>query len=167
MKKEDFQIGCEFYTGSGKWRCTDIGTRVIIAVKLDKKDESFYSGPPYALEEQIFDEYDFGGCDLVDRFREFRKTKQLKPCSRCGSTEPTKRGVIISMDLDKPGAAGMTRVCTDCKTDADQSCIKFGQFKWICDCGANIWDDDEKTDRSCLSCGMKRNYWHRVDAHQE
>ena len=28
MTKDDFHIGLEFYTGSGKWRCTDIGTRV-------------------------------------------------------------------------------------------------------------------------------------------
>ncbi len=48
MQKENFHIGCEFYTATGKWRCTDIGTRVIIAIKLDKKDESWYNGPPYA-----------------------------------------------------------------------------------------------------------------------
>jgi hypothetical protein len=33
MKKEDFSIGKEFYTATGKWRCTDIGTRVIVAIK--------------------------------------------------------------------------------------------------------------------------------------
>ena len=32
MTKNDFRIGLEFYTGSGKWRCTDIGTRVIVAI---------------------------------------------------------------------------------------------------------------------------------------
>jgi hypothetical protein len=29
MSHGDFFIGCEFMTGSGKWRCTDMGTRVI------------------------------------------------------------------------------------------------------------------------------------------
>lgn len=64
MVKEGFQIGLEFYTASGKWRCTDIGTRVIVAIKLDQTDESWYNGPPYAVAEIVFDEYDFGGCSL-------------------------------------------------------------------------------------------------------
>ena len=64
MNKDDFQVGLEFYTGGGKWRCTDIGTRVIIAIKLDQTDESWCNGPPYAVAESVFDEYDFGGCSL-------------------------------------------------------------------------------------------------------
>ena len=31
MKREQFRIGCVFYTGSGAWICTDIGTRTVIA----------------------------------------------------------------------------------------------------------------------------------------
>jgi hypothetical protein len=67
MNKTDFQIGLEFYTGSGKWRCTDVGTRVITAIKLDKPnldDASWYNGPPYAVAESVFDEYGQGGCSL-------------------------------------------------------------------------------------------------------
>lgn len=64
MIKEEFQIGLEFYTATGKWRCTDIGTRMIVAIKLDQTDESWYNGPPYAVVESVFDEYDFGGCSL-------------------------------------------------------------------------------------------------------
>ncbi|MGH9842910.1 MAG: hypothetical protein ACREEM_29580 [Blastocatellia bacterium] len=64
MTKDEFQIGLEFYTASGKWRCTDVGTRVIVAIKLDKTDESWYNGPPYAVAEAVFDEYDMGGCSL-------------------------------------------------------------------------------------------------------
>ncbi len=66
MKKEDFKIGQEFFTDTGKWRCTDIGTRTIVAIKLDKDDKSWYNGPPYAVAEEVFDEYDFEGCDLMD-----------------------------------------------------------------------------------------------------
>jgi len=80
MKKEDFSIGHEFYTASGKWRCTDIGTRVITAIQVDQvtaskhdgqgeptteivtDDESWFNGPPYAVAEHVFDEYGFGGC---------------------------------------------------------------------------------------------------------
>ena len=36
MKHSDFKMGTEFYTPTGKWRVTDIGTRTIIAIKLDK-----------------------------------------------------------------------------------------------------------------------------------
>ncbi len=64
MTKDDFQIGLEFYTATGKWRCTDIGTRSIAAIKLDKTDESWYNGPPYAVAESVFDEYDQDGCSL-------------------------------------------------------------------------------------------------------
>lgn len=75
MKKDDFYIGLEFYTGSGKWRCTDIGTRVITAIKLDHTDESWFNGPPYAVDESVFDEYGFDGCsfdsgDFVEAKRE-------------------------------------------------------------------------------------------------
>lgn len=82
MKYEDFSIGLEFYTPGGKWRCTDIGTRVIIAIRIDQvtvihsdgkgtitsetvsNDESWFNGPPYAVAENIFDEYSIAGCYL-------------------------------------------------------------------------------------------------------
>ena len=62
LKKADFFIGFEFWTASGQWRCTDVGTRTIAAIKLDKADLTWYNGPPYAVCESVFDEYDFGGC---------------------------------------------------------------------------------------------------------
>ncbi|HNT78924.1 MAG TPA: hypothetical protein PKH77_28285 [Anaerolineae bacterium] len=65
MKKEDFYIGLEFYTAAGKWRCTDIGTRVIVAIRPDQADTRNYIGPPYSVAETVFDEYDFGGCSLT------------------------------------------------------------------------------------------------------
>jgi hypothetical protein len=88
MKKEQFQIGTEFYTGSGKWRCTDVGTRVIVAMRIDpvcgtirdskgrktrdiilNEEEAtiagWFNGPPYAVGEDAFDEYDQEGCYLT------------------------------------------------------------------------------------------------------
>lgn len=62
MKHSEFKIGGEFTTGSGRWRCTDVGTRTAVAFKLDK-DPSWYAGPPYAVEEVVFDENEFGGCE--------------------------------------------------------------------------------------------------------
>ena len=64
MLEEDFQIGLESYAASGKWRCTDIGTRVIVAIKLDQDDLRNYNGPPYSVAEYVIDESDFGGCSL-------------------------------------------------------------------------------------------------------
>ena len=83
MKHSDFHISSEFFTGAGKWRCTDIGTRVIVAISLEpqetvrvyydetgeRHEERFMSndprdllGPPYSVVEHAFDEYDLGGC---------------------------------------------------------------------------------------------------------
>lgn len=83
MKHTDFYIGKEFFTGSGRWRCTDIGTRVIVAISLEPREtvrrsrdehgqwheERYMSddprdlrGPPYGVVEHVFDEYDLDGC---------------------------------------------------------------------------------------------------------
>ena len=64
MEHREFSIGLEFFTASGRWRCTDVGTRVIVAIRLNAPDESWYNGPPYAVLESVFDEYDFEGCSL-------------------------------------------------------------------------------------------------------
>lgn len=65
MQRTDFHIGQTFYTPSGAWRCTDIGSRVITAILLDHPDDpSWYNGPPYTVAEAIFDEYDQPGCSL-------------------------------------------------------------------------------------------------------
>lgn len=63
MKHDDFTIGTEFVTTSGTWRCTDIGTRTIIAIKVsDYEDKSWFRGPPYAVVEIVFDENDWEAC---------------------------------------------------------------------------------------------------------
>lgn len=83
MRHSDFQIGMEFHCGNARWRCTDVGSRVIIAISLDPHqvvtvdfgatpagqtssrltdDPSWLTGPPYAVVEHVFDEYDLHGC---------------------------------------------------------------------------------------------------------
>lgn len=63
MEFSEFKVGEAFYTAAGVWLCTDIGRRVIVAIRIDPaRDPSWYAGPPYAVEEVVFDEYDFGGC---------------------------------------------------------------------------------------------------------
>jgi hypothetical protein len=82
MELSDFVIGETFWTHAGAFRCTDIGTRVVVAVKLGPReigraekvdgelritkriddDPSWLNGPPYAVEEVVFDENELLGC---------------------------------------------------------------------------------------------------------
>lgn len=63
MKHHEFRIGLVFLTATGLWKCTDVGTRVIVAIKLEKHSKHpDYNGPPYSVVERVFDEYDFDGC---------------------------------------------------------------------------------------------------------
>ncbi len=75
MTKKEFKIGENFYTGTGEWRCTDIGTRIIVAIHLDQKDSRNYNGPPYSIPENVFDEYDMEGCSLDPSNFEDKKEK--------------------------------------------------------------------------------------------
>ena len=88
MKHSDFKIGMEFTTALGErlWRVTDIGTRTIIAIRIDDhkvcrynsetrtrvveidqeaEKHGWFNGPPYAINENVFDEYDIEGCEPV------------------------------------------------------------------------------------------------------
>jgi hypothetical protein len=62
------KIGDEF-TIDGvdkRWRVTDVGTRTIVAICLDKgEDTSWYNGPPYAVAETVFDEDDIAQISKV------------------------------------------------------------------------------------------------------
>ncbi len=82
MELSDFVIGETFWTHAGAFRCTDIGTRVMVAVKLGPReiaraesvdgelritkriddDPSWLNGPPYAVDELVFDENEMLGC---------------------------------------------------------------------------------------------------------
>ena len=88
MKHNEFSIGLEFWCGGKRWRCTDVGTRVITAISLEPhavvsievdpqdrtkqterrymtNDPDWLIGPPYKVAESVFDEYDLDGCALV------------------------------------------------------------------------------------------------------
>ena len=82
MELNDFVIGETFWTHHGAFRCTDVGTRVVVAVKLGPReigraekvdgelritkriddDASWLNGPPYPVEEVVFDENELLGC---------------------------------------------------------------------------------------------------------
>jgi len=97
MKHSEFKIGGTFRTGAGLWRVTDMGTRVVVAMRIDGVDvksvsrkggaatlgpdslthlnqseaeaEGWFKGPPYAVAECVFDEYDQRGCTPGDEQR--------------------------------------------------------------------------------------------------
>lgn len=66
MKFEQFKVGEKFFASAGfEWLCTDKGTRTITAIMLDpNKNNSWFTGPPYLLNEIVFDEYDIIDCYL-------------------------------------------------------------------------------------------------------
>jgi hypothetical protein len=72
MKHSDFKAGLEFLTAAGRWRCTDVGTRTVAAIRLDlDHDPSWYGGPPYPVVEYVFDEYGIEDCDPAPLERVF------------------------------------------------------------------------------------------------
>ena len=63
MQLRDFSIGGEFMCGERRWRCTDTGSRTVVAICLDAHDDpSWFEGPTYAVPEVVFDEFDIKGC---------------------------------------------------------------------------------------------------------
>jgi hypothetical protein len=91
MELDQFAIGEEFLCGGRRWRCTDVGTRVVAAILVDPEAEmtfmrkergrepqpytltgaqaaaeGWFDGPPYAVVERVFDEYDQEGCEPLD-----------------------------------------------------------------------------------------------------
>jgi len=83
MKHTDFTIGETFWCSGRQWRCTDIGTRTIVAIRIDRvaigstapelrrtlsgaeaEAEGWFNGPPYASAESVFDEDDIEACTL-------------------------------------------------------------------------------------------------------
>jgi hypothetical protein len=84
MKHREFAIGQAFTTGHGLWRCTDLGTRTVTAIRIDaakvvavlggretqsvvdpRRDPSWLNGPAYTLAEIVFDEYSFADLQPV------------------------------------------------------------------------------------------------------
>lgn len=86
MKHDEFTIGSEFHCGGNRWRCTDLGRRVVVAIPIDQSsDPSWLNGPPYALGETVFDEYDIEGCALVSSAVNAKPNKSLKAVASSGT----------------------------------------------------------------------------------
>ena len=83
MQHDEFTIGGTFWCSGQQWRCTDIGRRTIIAIRIDRvsvgstnpelrrtlsraeaEAEGWFKGPPYACAETVFDEDFLPACSL-------------------------------------------------------------------------------------------------------
>jgi hypothetical protein len=64
MKHSEFRVGKSFWCGGRLWRCTDIGSRVVVAILLDSffTEQEVLKGPPYSVAEMVFDEDDLLAC---------------------------------------------------------------------------------------------------------
>jgi hypothetical protein len=76
MNAKDFTIGKEFICDGGVYRCTDVGSRIVIAIRVDCVEtnhgiltreegeaQGWFNGPPYAVAERVFDEDDLEVCE--------------------------------------------------------------------------------------------------------
>lgn len=85
MDHSEFSIGLEFTMAGRTYRCTDVGTRTIAAIRVDAVDtetlhsdgsrtkqtltraeaeaKGWFNGPTYAVQELSFDEDDFPICE--------------------------------------------------------------------------------------------------------
>jgi hypothetical protein len=96
MKVTDFYIGLEFQSTTKTYRCTDVGTRTITAITLDKDDERWYAGPPYMVPERIFDEEDLRHLFLSDShaiMQSFEEVDELGLTFSSSSVRQMRRAV--------------------------------------------------------------------------
>ncbi len=85
MTLDEIHIGGEFWCSGQQWRCTDVGTRVVVAIRVDEtamtvqcdgitttrfmsgeeaETIGWFNGPPYGVVETVFDEDDLEVCSL-------------------------------------------------------------------------------------------------------
>lgn len=82
MKHDEFEIGTRFKAGGRTFLCTDVGTRVVVAIpveamvasstrdtkRLDEtqsREGGWLNGPPYVVQELVFDENDLPACERL------------------------------------------------------------------------------------------------------
>lgn len=77
--KARLAIGSEFRTEAGQFRVTDIGSRTIVAIRVDRvtlsdgkvldraaaEREGWFNGPSFAVAEIVFDEDDYEAIEVA------------------------------------------------------------------------------------------------------
>ncbi len=163
MKKEEFEIGKQFYTACGLWICTGKSDTEIRAKQL----WMYTTSGKQSMEDQpevTFNNRHWPACrEDKPQIRMGEKPKKI-PCFRCYNDDPNVPRVILGMGFEKINGVSIFRgtttvVCARCRRSDEESCFRMGKYKWICPCGANIWHDDPKTDEKCLNCDRERGFW--------
>jgi len=163
MRREEFEVDKEFYTACGLWICTGTSDTEIRAKQLwrytTSGNESIENAP-----EVTFNNRHWPAC-RAEKPRIVKGEKPRKiPCFRCYNDDPdVPRTILDVMGFETTDGVSIFRgtttvVCVRCRRNNEQSGLRFGKYKWICPCGANIWHDDPNTDEKCR-CGRERGFW--------
>ena len=64
-KLSSFKIGTLFRSGSGRWICTDVGQRTIVAIRYTPRAKFKMAGPPYGSTETVWGDFDIGGVTIL------------------------------------------------------------------------------------------------------
>jgi hypothetical protein len=142
MKHSEFAIGTEFWCGPGQWRCTDIGQRTILAIRLDcnvlerieggvsepralyraeAEALGLFNGPPYAVLETVFDEDDFEDCSLEP------DADEPEPAA----TRDERRANLAASIIDRPITEDDEGAWEWCSLWPDSTGLPFKI--WLCD----------------------------------
>lgn len=123
MNHSDFAIGETFWCGGRQWRCTDIGTRVIVAIRIDQIEvgssvpelhrtlsgieaeaDGWFNGPPYAVMERVFDEDTMQDCTAKASDEQFALGLLKDFLANCGEA-----GCRCEINVDDPPDLVVTR----------------------------------------------------------
>ncbi len=120
----------------------------------------------------LFTRKHWPACITVEEWKQPKSSKQYKynriPCYRCYNNDRSIPATILevcsqeTVNGQKILRGTTVLVCARCKKPDEKSCLSFGKYKWICQCGTNLWWDDPKTDEKCTNCGRDRTFWTAV-----
>jgi hypothetical protein len=100
MKINEFHPGLEFMDNIHIYRCTDVGTRTVAAIVLDKDDERWYAGPPYIVPEVLLDEKALRSCYLSEVHAIQQSIDETKDIDLTYSNEAVKKFMSSKVAVD-------------------------------------------------------------------
>jgi hypothetical protein len=100
MKINEFHPGLEFMDNIHLYRCTDVGTRTVAAIVLDKDDERWYAGPPYIVPEVLLDEKALRSCYMSDVHAIQQSIAEMKDSGLTYSHEAVKKFMSSKVAVD-------------------------------------------------------------------
>jgi hypothetical protein len=164
LRKDEFEVGETFFTATGLWLCmakSDLEIRAKQVWHYTSSGKKAIKNPP----ELTFNNRHWPACRKISRVEPGQKRI---PCFRCYDDNPDVPCILLGLGDEKINGKRITRgtsiiVCERCRLSNEKSCLSFGKFKWICPCGANIWQDDLNTDYKCINCGRERGFWTPVE----